>query len=312
MLIIPETHGIQNKIFHVQSSTNVADIIPTDMLRRHLANGGNTWFHLPECVFIPDQWTTAFLQGLDVFGKRGGFSRKRVVELGTGSGINLVLVKSLFDPAEMYGSDIHHKVPEVALRNVSHNLPWRKKSGVRIVSGGHNLGKWMEEGFMANIIIGCLPQVVVPIEKRRNFMGSRSESSSHYYNPKDYPLASEISHQWGLGLNDHALKELSGNLAPGGQVILNLGGRPGHQRLLSMFHENGFQAETLYSELVEQHVGTSISTLVQQEQSLPDDSRFEFFDDSGRQISATEAEILRKNRRAIFHKIYVIVGTKKF
>lgn len=310
-MLTQTSNNILTKISHVKTATDISSVIPSDLLKKHLLNGGGTKFFLPECVFKPDTWTTAFLHGLHEFGKRGSFDGKTVVELGTGSGINLVLLKSVFDPRKIYGSDIHPDVPEVAKRNAAHNLFWRKKPGVDIIGDGHNLGQWMEPGFKADVIFGCLPQVVAPIEVQESFTDSESEATSHYYCVDDYPMASKESHQWGLGLNDQALKELRWNLVPGGHVLLNLGGRPGKDRLLELFQENGYEANILHSETVPQHEGTDISTLVQREASFPDDRRFEFFESTGKQISAAEAQEVRKSGGEIYHKIYVIAGQKK-
>lgn len=308
--MLVNNYGLLGAISHQNKSVDVSHIIPDDMLKKHRDNGGSTMFHLPECVFKPDQWTAAFQHGLHSFGVNYSFKDKVVVELGTGSGINLVLVKSVFGPSHIYGSDIHPDVANVAKGNVEYNLPFHKQRNVTIVKGGHNLGKWMSNSFRSDIIFGCLPQVVAP-PSVTDLTSQDEDSSSHYYRREDYPLASSESHKWGLGLNYHALKELSPHLKSGGQIILNLGGRPGKDRLLQMFHENGFEADILHSERVQQHNGTSISTLVQQENACTFGEKFEFFTKDNKQISATSADLLRKSGGEIFHKIYVIVGTKK-
>lgn len=303
-------HGICGKISHAKKSTDVSHVIPTEMLGKHFERGGNARFHLPECVFKPDQWTRCFLRGLNVFGNNFTFKNKIVVELGTGSGINLVLVRSLFDPNKIYGSDIHPDVPIVAESNVRHNLHWAHKTGINIVPGGHNLGTWMNKGFRADVIFGCLPQVVVPVKLEKNFTGRTAETSSHYYKVNDYPMAGADWHTWGLGLNVHALVTIRKNLKRDGQIVLNLGGRPGKHRLLNMFMQHGYKPEILHSETIEQHSGTDISTLVRQEQILHRDKKFEFFDARGTQLNAAEAEKLRESGGKIFHKIYVIAGRK--
>lgn len=298
-------------ISHEKRSVDVSPVIPKEFLQKHQEKGGHTKFHLPDCVFKPDQWSTAFLRGLYSFGMNHSFKKKVVVELGTGSGINLVLVKSVFAPSHIYGSDIHPDVPQVAEDNMRYNLPFWKQRSVTIVPGGHNLGAWMSKGFQADIIFGCLPQVVAPVNLGDCLTEKDEDMSSHYYNCSDYPLACPSSHKWGLGLNYHALCELSPRLKPGGKIVLNLGGRPGKDRLLDMFHRTGFEAEILHSEFVEQHNGTCISTLVQHECVLPDCEKFEFFTEGRTKISATSADIVRKSGGKIFHNIYVICGTKK-
>lgn len=145
---------------------------------------------------------------------------------------------------------------------------------------------------------------------KEEFTGIENEGSSHYYIPSDYPLASEESHKLGLALNEQALRTLKDNLNKGGKIILNLGGRPGKENLLNIFTNSGFTPEILHEEFIEQHKETSLETLVAQEKQLPDGKTFEFFNSEKQQISAEMADKLRKSGSQIFHKIYVICGTK--
>lgn len=292
--------------------TNIANIIPPSMLKNYLNNNGGVNFELPLCVFKPDQWTRAFLGGVNIFGSRGGFTGKKVVELGTGCGINLIVVKNLFNPEYIYGSDIHPDVYKNAQANILLNLEAEKRNGIEIIPGGHNLGSWMSNDFKADVIFGCLPQVIAPKKiAEEDFVGTNNESSSHYYIPEIYPLARESAHLWGLALNEHALQKLKQNLNAKGQIVLNLGGRPGKERLLDMFVSCGYEPEILHEEFIEQHIGTSIETLVEQEMTFEPNKTFEFFDQYKNQISAKTAQEIRVAGGRIFHKIYVILGTKK-
>ncbi len=302
----------ENKIidFSLLSLTNLSNIIPTRILKKHLNADGKVYFELVSCVFKPDQWTKAFLRGLYQFGEQGGFTDKTVVELGSGCAINLILVNNIYNPKYIYGSDIHPDVYENALKNVSLVLPEEKRNNIEIISGGHNLDSWMKDDFKVDVIFGCLPQVIAPSHiANNNFTGEKNEASSHYYIPEEYPLARTSTHTLGLALNEHALRKLKSRLNPCGKIVLNLGGRTGKENLLEMFTASGYTPEILHEEFIEQHSGTSIETFVEIEKRSSADHTFEFFNEFGQQISAAQADIDRKGGKKIYHKIYVIAGT---
>jgi methionine S-methyltransferase len=302
----------QNKVidFSLLSLTNLSNIIPTRVLKKHLNADGRVNFELISCVFKPDQWTKAFLRGLYNFGETGGFTDKTVVELGSGCAINSILVNNIYSPKFIYGSDIHPDVYENAVKNISLTLPEDKRKNIEIVPGAHNLDSWMKDDFKVDVIFGCLPQVIAPTEiANNNFTGENNEASSHYYIPSEYPLARETSHALGLALNEHALRKLKTRLTSSGKVILNLGGRAGKESLLEMFTASGYTPEVLHEEFIEQHSGTSIETFVDVENISSSERTFEFFNEFGQQISALQADLNRKAGKKIYHKIYVIAGT---
>lgn len=306
---------------------------------------------LPDRSFIPDQWTLALLRGLSTV----DFDGTNVIEVGVGSGVNIVHILSRCNPHMVTGIEYDEKnrpdVLKLANRNVRRLLPpekWEKVSyimgdllsnirdlnGVRGTvtesvrfsledcinvegadedlsfdfadrSGVYSLCSENPEA--PTIIIGCIPQV--PKQNGQDI--SQGDLQSHMYDEKKYESDMNL---YGLGLNDVALSQAFELLKSGDKIILNLGGRPGIERLLAMFKKNYFKANVLHDEVIEQHVGTDISSLANMENIFDNKSdNFEFFSDqSGKvEISAEEANILMKNKQKVYHKIYVIEGIKQ-
>jgi hypothetical protein len=93
-------------------------------------------------------------------------------------------------------------------------------------------------------------------------------------------------------------------------VVLNLGGRPGLEKLRSLFQDAGYQPKVVWEETIPQHAETSLASLAILERDGRHDG-FEFFEDSlcAKRIGAREAEARRLRGEPLFHKIYVIAGT---
>jgi hypothetical protein len=155
-----------------------------------------------------------------------------------------------------------------------------------------------------DVVFGCLPQV--PEEKDFSEAGM-----SHYYHPQLYPDSKLNS--FGLGLNEALLSRARSVLSEKGEVVLNLGGRPGLPRLEAMFRAKGFAPRVVYEEVVPQHRGTSLFAFAKAEEAGEDN--FEFFSDpegrnriNGREAAARHP-VPQRGYEPVFHKIYVIAGT---
>jgi SAM-dependent methyltransferase len=280
-----------------ETLTDLSEIFPPDYR-------GGTKFEVPHYAFTPDQWTRALLRGLAQF---DGFKDKNVAELGVGTGINAAYVLDAKDPKQLFASDIDGRCTDLAARNVSRAVSADKSDRFHPVAGDQNLASWLadhEPGFV-DVVYGCLPQVV----KSQEMDIHEGDNVAHYYDPAQYP--SKL-HHLGLGLNDFALRQLNPRLNQGGTVILNLSGRPGREQTLELFRSNGFEPRILHEEVVAQHAGTSVATLAEIERRHG--HIFEFFTSpqgtADSQISATEAETRRLAGEPVYHKIYVVAGTK--
>lgn len=282
---------------NTQIVIDIADVFPADY------NGG-TEFEVPNYSFLPDQWTRAFLRGLAQF---DGFDGKTVVELGIGTGVNAAYVLQSRNPKCVVGSDIDGMCTIISLKNVYTNVDEEKQGRFRALAGDQNLASWIHEKGFADVVFGCLPQVI----KSEQIHLHEGNDVSHYYDPAFYP--SEL-HHLGLGLNDFALRQLHPLLNQGASVILNLSGRPGLGKGLEelLFRTNGYEPRVLHEEVVAQHAGTSVATLAEVEKHHGHE--FEFFTSIDgapeSKISATFAEERRLAGLPVFHKIYVIEGKK--
>ncbi len=280
-----------------QSISNLHDVFPADYT-------GGVEFEVPLYSFLPDQWTRAFLKGLAAF---DGFDGKKVLELGVGVGINAAYVLQARNPTTLYATDIDGRCTAVSAKNVQHNAAPENAEKYQPLEGDRNLASWLTEKGFADVVYGCLPQVVRPTGMDLH----EGNTVGHYYDPALYQ--SDL-HHLGLGLNEFALRQLHPLLNSGASVILNLSGRPGLGQGLEelLFRKNGYEPRVLHEEVIAQHVMTSIATLADVERETG--HTFEFFTaQSGApetQVSATVAEARRLAGQPVYHKIYVIAGRK--
>lgn len=266
---------------------------------------GGVEFEVPLYSFLPDQWSRAFLKGLAAY---DGFDGKKVLELGVGTGVNPAYILQMRNPEVLYAADIDGRCTEVSAKNVKHNVSPEKAAKYRPIAGDQNLASFVTEVGFADVVYGCLPQVVKATEMDLH----EGNTVGHYYDPALYP--SDL-HHLGLGLNEYALRQLHPLMNVGGTVILNLSGRPGLGKGLEelLFRKNGFEPRVLHEEVIEQHVMTSVATLAEVGKRM--NHTFEFFTSaSGKpesQVSAAVAEQRRLAGQPVYHKIYVIAGVKK-
>lgn len=271
------------------------DLLPSDLVdsTRHTDHE----LFVPSWAFLPDGWSWAFLRGL----RKLDLAAAHVWEIGVGTGLNQILIGDWHSLGRAYYSDYNPDCTRLA----SVNIP---QDGPDVYVPLH--GRWdlVHNGHDAppnvNVIVACIPQV--PANDRSPYDG---DNLAHYYNTRWYPESTR--HVQGLGLNEALLLRAHSVLQPGDRVVLNLGGRPGISELRAMFTECGYDARVVHEEMVEQHPGTSLESLViLEDQGHPP---FELFKDEGGEcpISVKEAEERRRLKCPVFHKIYVIEGTMR-
>lgn len=259
----------------------------------------------PSDLFLPDEWTKTFAAGLvKLADSDPAFSEKHVMEIGVGTGINMAGLmtlkkrgKQIRVPKFFIGTDIDPSAVTasrgLASRNgLSHVTKFTPSSLLDNVS----------QSSMAEIghIIACIPQVPsfedLSIEDR----------VSHYYTPE----GDKKWDKYGLGLNASLLRQAKSRELEA-QVTLNLSGRPGLRRLCELFTDMGYMPEVLHEDVVQQHAGTSLESLA----SLEGEGvrPFEFFesDAADKEIYATEAYDRQLKSKPVWHKVYVITGTRQ-
>lgn len=261
---------------------------------------------IPAHAFRPDEWTEAFQRGL----LKSGLNGKSVYEVGVGTGINVQHLIERCGARVVYGSDIDSRLIPLAQRNVQKLLDGRSLQFIPI-SGSTNLLDIQNDELRQQIrretlgaVVACLPQAFQPADAQPG-----PDDAAHYY-PQEY-FSEMPFNSFALGLNE-ALLAQARERHPRTSVILNLAGRVGLSRLLEMFKSNGYRPEIVHEERIPQCPTTNLGYFVDLERLLQTagavSSRCEFFDETGQEIGAREAEERRRASRPVFHNIYVIKG----
>lgn len=271
----------------------LAELLPHD-----LHNGrGSAEITIPSWAFTPDHWNTTFLRGLHKVAASWEF--RTVWEIGVGTGVNLISLWNAVRKSNWYFSDYNAECVPLTCQNLG---AAGIDAGYTALHGSTDLVAVSRgETPRADVIFGCLPQVPIVMDLEAG------DRVAHYYNPERYQCSTRNA--CGLGLNEALLKRAKSALSPRGSVVLNLSGRPGLGRLQEMFAEHGYDPCVLHSAVVPQHPQTSLETLAVGESK---GKKFEFFaHPEGAAITATEAEQLRVRQQPVFHRIYVIEGTRR-
>lgn len=285
-------------------SFSIAELLPSGKREVDHRLGPNIPIKVPKWAFKPDDWNRALLDGFDRLVYDWNWDGLGVWEVGVGTGVNLVVLRHMLrvNSIKWYFSDYDARCVPLAMENLLCYCGDRR--GLYPLKGSWDLVTPPKGGLKApkvDVVFGCLPQVPLHTDL------SVGDKRAHYYNPKRYPKAHQNA--LGLGLVETLLVRARDVLNPGGKVILNLAGRPGRKRLLSLFRETGYNPHMVESAKIEQHAGTSLASLAALEKNGHDD--FEFFTDFSCEepIDARGAEALRVAGEDVYHKIYVIAGT---
>lgn len=249
-------------------------------------------------VFLPDpSWSKTFAAGLQAFenyraGARG-FAGANVIEVGVGSGINMAgLMLQPAAPSHFIGTDIAHSA-------VSASADLAQAHGMKATLLQSDLLCAIPDRALQNTdyIIGCIPQV-----PRHSGEITDERDLSDYYEETGIP-----EDAYGLGLIARLLDQAK-TRAPQAELVLNIAGRPGEDRLSPMFAQHGYQVSTIHTSVVRQDPGTCLDSLAE----IEDKSglRFHFFRDAQARhdISAREAEALRTTGQPIYHNLHVLAA----
>lgn len=301
---VPEEHFLLNELF---CRADIRCPKGTDEAYYRRFNAKFYWstIRVPTWAFKPDDWTGVFLDGLNSLSSE--WKGKKVWEVGVGTGVNLVMLHQATPEVQWFLSDYDERCVPLALENL---FRFAKDDGsirdrVRPLRGSWDLtvplGSSGVKAPKVDVIFGCLPQVPADIDL------SVGDRVAHYYDPTRYPQAHQNA--LGLGLVETLLAQGRTALNPCGKIILNLAGRPGRKRLMSLFRDAGYSPYEVVSTEIRQHAKTSLASLAALEKSGHGD--FEFFADSSckEPIDAQEAEVLRVEGHEVYHRIYVIAGT---
>ena len=258
-------------------------------------------------IFAPEAWGSTFLEGLLRRPLRS-YRGAKILELGTGSGWIALALLSLTDADQVLGVDLNPQAVLVSRLNAvlnGYDTEGLERSGrlaARFASAESDLLKTpLAMGFRADLVIGCIPQVLATDQDLATAEG--------LYDLSNYTTAQGlVEDQFGLGLNARALRESLLLLEPGGSVILNLAGRPGPAPLDRMFRRRGFEPEALWRARVRQAGDTDIRPLVALEARTGSPFAFHLHPQSPESVSARVALAALEGGKAIYHELQVIEG----
>lgn len=277
---------------HTEHLFPLSALLPPDLCDQVV---GHHRLLVPPWAFQPDEWSWVFLRGLHLLDLHG----LQVWEVGVGTGLNQILLRHWFPNAHLWYSDYNPDATHLAESHLSVSFGLEHSEALHgqwdLLSNGN------QSAPRVDVIVACIPQV-----PNNGHTLTEGDNLAHYYDPARYTEA--VRHVHGLGLNEALLIRARDVLLPGGRVVLNLGGRPGLNRLVEMFRDHGYTPRVIHWEIIPQHAETSLATLARLEREGHDP--FEFFADQQATVplSATEAEALRVRGQTVFHKIYVIEG----
>jgi methionine S-methyltransferase len=120
-------------------------------------------------IFIPEDWSFTFLEGLNRH-PESGFQDRDVVELGCGNGWISIALAERWSPRKVYGLDINPRAIKVAQINLYLNAldgdgsPVLDHEGKTLLDRvefheSDLLGYCSDRNIMLDRIVGCIPQV---------------------------------------------------------------------------------------------------------------------------------------------------------
>lgn len=266
-------------------------------------------------TFLPEAWSFTFLEGLAKSGIET-FEDKCIVELGCGIGWIALTLALLGRPRTVYGLDINPKAVVCSRINKHINLTNGHAAGdcdrhhIPGLDGVRFFRSDLLNCFMGtpsrfDVIVGCIPQMlapstIIPHEPSKEQDDQLLFALSNYYRRQGLP-----EDRYGLGLVARALDHAQTLLAPQGQLILNIGARPGQKAIDGVFHARGYATEILFRRRIPQAHDTDIDSLVNIEKGTG--HRFEFFHDltTADPISAKEASAMIDDGREVYHDLLV-------
>lgn len=277
---------------HTERLFLLSHLLPSDLDDQAI---GHYQLRVPPWAFQPDEWSWVFLRGLRPLNLHGS----KIWEVGVGTGLNQILLRHWFPSAHLWYSDYNPDATHLAESHLMVSFGLQNSEALHgqwdlLSNGDHPAPR-------VDVIVACIPQVPV-----NGHSLAEGDNLAHYYDPALYTEA--VRHVHGLGLNEALLIRARDILLPGGRVVLNLGGRPGLNRLMEMFRDRGYAPRVVHWEIIPQHAETSLTTLARLEREGHDP--FEFFADAKAtlSLSATLAEACRVSGQPVYHKIYVIEG----
>ena len=251
-------------------------------------------------IFAPEAWAYTFLEGLlDL--PADELEGKRLVEVGTGSGWIPIALSKFTDLGAIHGVDLNPHAPIVAMCNTWLNCTHEEAERLSFSSGDLLRGLPPDERF--DYVVGCIPQVL------RTEPGpdeAETDEEQALYDLSNYTAIQNVyEDHFGLGLIGRLLDEVPERLHPGGELLLNLAGRPGRPIIERMFSRRGFRTQVLVARRVQQAADTDIRPLVALEQRTGREFEFYMEQHSPEPIQARTALGWLSKGNPIWHEVAV-------
>ncbi|KAF5202915.1 Methionine s-methyltransferase [Thalictrum thalictroides] len=245
-----------------------------------------TMLEIPS-IFIPEDWSFTFYEGLNRQSSVSIFQDKTVAELGCGNGWISIALAEKWSPLKVYGLDINPRAVKVAWINLYLNA--LHDDGQPIYDQDNNtlldrvefhesdlLSYCRHNNIQLERIVGCIPQILNPNPEAMSKTITENASEEFLYSLSNYcALQGFVEDQFGLGLIARAVEEGIAVIKPMGIMIFNIGGRPGQGVCKRLFQRRGLHVTKLWQTKIMQAADTDISALVEIEKNSR--HRFEFF-----------------------------------
>ncbi len=192
----------------------------------------NTYDFNPEAP--KDHWLYGALLGFEDL-KRQGFSPETFATIGTGSGTDSIGAYHIFHPKEIYQTDIHPNVLDIAERNAKRLIP----SSVPVSTyQGDLCAPLIERGIKVDLLYANIPNVPSDVPVWNGTVSASRFERGSLQGP-------EIFDKWLLTLQYAFLQQAKQALSPAGVVAVAIGDRVPRAILEQMFIENGYHSEEL-------------------------------------------------------------------
>ena len=267
-------------------------------------------------IFEPEDWGLTFLEGL-LRRPQEDLSGRIMLEMGTGSGWISLAMLHWRRLERVYAYDLNPGAVLCAriaavLNSYDDDLNPRYDADRKLlferleVSESDLLQDAIDRGLRADLIAGCIPQVLAPSPDLDPGTAMAEGNEAMLYDLSNYfALQGVFEDQFGLGLLARALEQAVVVLAPGGTVVLNIAGRPGREVIERMFSRRGFDARVIWSRRVQQAEDTDIAVLSRLEKRTQNPFEFYVAKHSRAPVDATTAQALREAGRKIWHDLRV-------
>lgn len=184
-----------------------------------------------------DYWLYVAFLGFQKYAKKHG-KISSFASIGTGAGIDAIGAYEIFKPKKIIVTDIHPRLPALAKRNITKNIP----SNVEMISlKGDLCQPLIERKLKVDLIYANLPNL--PAEERP----LKNKTNVSYYLKRDPQECPEKFQKYMLTMQYLFLKEAKCVINKGGAVIDAIGGRVPYEVLKELFREAGYTFSELAS-----------------------------------------------------------------